>query len=109
MGGMVAQVMALDTPGRLLSLISTSSCTGPAVGPHMPSLFGALKLNGIEGKYAVGAPDYLDGGSFDSIVEGKNHFYHHQLGEFTSSWEWHVKGEAAVAIAAAFTSRMHEL
>jgi pimeloyl-ACP methyl ester carboxylesterase len=43
MGGMIAQQVAIDHPGRLLSLCSISSTTGePSVGQATPAALGAL-------------------------------------------------------------------
>ena len=89
MGGMVAQTVALHHPMRVDGLASIASCTGPAVGPHLPNLYDLIRIYLCERTYLGSNPNKLTEPVIRRIVEGKTRYYHLILGKFTNNWNWH--------------------
>eukprot|EP00929_Paragymnodinium_shiwhaense_P013670 TRINITY_DN121518_c0_g1_i1.p1 TRINITY_DN121518_c0_g1~~TRINITY_DN121518_c0_g1_i1.p1 ORF type:complete len:337 (-),score=84.42 TRINITY_DN121518_c0_g1_i1:309-1319(-) len=88
MGGMIAQLMAITYPQRVLSLTTVGSCPGPGAGPYSGGLMDMKRINDEE--FTQWKPDEA---TFDDIVKAKTAYYKAQSGTMWSE-EWHLRANA---------------
>jgi len=83
MGGMIAQIMAISDPDRILSLTIICSSPGPGPGPHAAGISTMNSINNEE--FTQWRPDEA---TFEDIVKAKTNYYKAQSGTMWTQ-DWH--------------------
>lgn len=88
MGGMVAQILAIKAPSRILSVTVVNSCLGPGPGPYIGSFLNMMRINRKEDP--IGGPDFLGKDAFEDVVRAKCNYYRAASGHYFDP-EWNQK------------------